>query len=269
MAQVTQELLKKQLEAFLAGLEPDKASDKYGYYMTLYLDELDELDGDGRNTEDDIALAVMQYPQLHDLARALIDKLTGYNSENRPMWAGDEEHAGAGLARELALAYAGDVERYARYVVTNDLNHEVYQADDIDAILKKWGVGSQTYLLMVARWFAPGQHADEQLEEYYEEMQEVFEDPAERDAFLGACARWFLEDWLGYQKVEHKKEELNQLFSELFDEVQYFEEYEQEHEDDDDFDYERDVYGPVVNKFVALVQAGKTPAFEQLTKGLA
>lgn len=262
------ELLKQQLEAFSQGVAPGTVKEEYGYYQTLYLDEIvNSLEERPWQVERVIAKEAIEYPELHDLMRKLVKQITAYNATpyQKPLWATDEDHAGAGPARELAIANKEDIETYADYYVTNDVNHEVYQIEDIEAILEKWGIGEATYPLLVARWFKPGQHAYEQLEEHFGDMEEVLEDPAQRDFFVKACANWFLKR---LEKEERAisfddKSELNHLFSELFDEVEYFEDYEDEHYEDEDFN-EDDIFGSVVENFFALVSAGKTPAFADL-----
>ena len=248
----------EQLEAFLQGVEDGKVSGERGYYETLYLDTVVGNTGEAKwKTERVVAREAIRYPELHGLLRQLVDRIARYNGMNiSPLWANDEEHAGAGPARELALAGEADIGRYIQYLVTNDLNHEVNQWDDIEAILQKWGIGQNTYPLIVARWFAPGQHGQEQMQKHLVALKENFRDAAERDIFLAECARWAATHGVD-------KEEVNDLLSELFEEVQYWEEYEEEQGDAEDED-EDAVFGPVVNRFYELVAAGNTPAFADL-----
>lgn len=266
------EILQKQLEILLNGFEDSKVDERY-YYQNLYLNELVEHAGDSSwEIERIVAREAVKYPELHELMRNLVKRITAYNNSGGicihgfyyPLHVNDEDHAGAGYARELAVANKKDIQTYIDFYLTNDVDHEVRQKSDIEAILGKWGICEATYPLLVARWFEAGQHGDEQVEEHLDEITEKFKDPAERDLFITACAHWFISSINNKHIINgDDKEALNRFFSALFDQVQHFEEYYAEHHSDEDFEEEH-MFGPVVKKFFTFVTAGKTPAFADL-----
>ncbi|MDF9824130.1 hypothetical protein M2475_000480 [Breznakia sp. PF5-3] len=273
--ELSKELLQKQIEILLHAIENGKI-DNRKYYPTLYLDDLinmaENSEESGYNVERMVAASAIKYPDLHNLIRNLVQQITIFNlkawDNYDDFWllhANDMDYAGAAYAKELAIANQNDIQTYIDFYLTNDVNHEVYQGKDIEAILEKWGVSEITYPLIVARWFEPGQHGDEQLEEYFDSMIEKFTDSSQCDLFIKACANWFLNR---IQKDSHEidfddKEMLNRLFSSLFDEVENYEDYMADHEDDEDFD-EENIYGSVINKFCDYVKEGKLPTYSDL-----
>lgn len=273
--ELSKELLQKQIEILLHAIENGKIDDR-NYYPTLYLDDLinmaENSEESGYNVERMVAASAIKYPDLHNLIRNLVQQITTFNlkawDNYDDFWllhANDMDYAGAAYAKELAIANQNDIQTYIDFYLTNDVNHEVYQGKDIEAILEKWGVNEITYPLIVARWFEPGQHGDEQLEEYFDSMVEKFTDSAQCDLFIKACANWFLKL---VQKNNHEIDEddktmINRLFSSLFDEVEHFEDYIDEHENDEDFD-EDNIYGYVINKFCDYIEKGELPTYSNL-----
>lgn len=268
-------LLQKQLEILLQEVENGKIDNRQ-YYPTLYFDELVEkaksVDESSWKVERMVASEAIKYPELHELMRNLVKQITVFNlnawNNYDDFWllhANDMDYAGAAYAKELASTNQEDIQTYVDFYLTNDVNHEVYQAKDIETILEKWDICEITYPLIVARWFEPGQHGDEQLETYFDSMIEKFKSPDQKDLFIEACANWFSNRIHNdkHEIDEDDKETLNNLFSKLFDEVQYFEDYMEEHADDENYD-EENVFGSVVEKFFDFVQTNKTPTFADL-----
>jgi hypothetical protein len=156
------EQLKRILKMAIIGM-PDyqKGDPFYNKYVAKVVgEEYAEYSYEERSGDENIAKAAIQYPELHDLMCELVEMVTCSNFREKTIWDEDEEHVGGAIARELALYNKANVALYAKFLSSNDLNHEVYQEQDIDEIMSKWGVCRETYPLAVVRWLAPGQHGD-------------------------------------------------------------------------------------------------------------
>lgn len=108
---------------------------------------------------------------------------------------------------------------------------------------------------MVARWFEPFQHGEEQLEAYFDVIIEAFEKEHERDLFIQACANYFIlhKNRKNITITTDDKEAANRLFSELF--VCY--------NDSTDSDKE-DIFERIVTNFFAFIEKNETSIFDNL-----
>lgn len=101
--------------------------------------------------EDILAIEAVKYPQLHAIMEKIVLRLTKFGEENDAIWGTEESVAGSGFARELAIADKKYIPLNYRFLLTNDMNHEVYQTDDIWLVCKKWDFAPETYPLIVFR----------------------------------------------------------------------------------------------------------------------
>lgn len=220
----------------------------------------EEFMDDFRSVDEAIAVNAIKYPELHPLMRQAIEAIiTATGKGTSKMWEDDQEQTGGAIARELALHNKEDIELYARYVATNDMDHPVYQYDDMEAVIEKWGIGKDTYPIMAINGLVnPGQHGDEFIDEYKDQLLELFKNTDEADAFIRACARAGIEGWNAYYPVERRTETVDILFSELFD-TPYHEDYKRTK----DFKH-GDQYAASARGFITAVTKGEYPTYEYL-----
>lgn len=101
--------------------------------------------------EDKLAIEAAKHPQLHSIMEKIVLRLTKFGEENDAIWGSDESVAGSSLARELAMVDKKYIPLNYRFLLTNDMNHEVYQNDDVWFVCKKWDFAPETYPLIVFR----------------------------------------------------------------------------------------------------------------------
>jgi len=214
MEQTKAEHFQGILEAAIKQLK-NEDMDKYEFYLFLpeeVWEESEEADEDFRSMDEYIACNAIKFPELHGLMRKLVAGITAYNNAEWPLWDQDEEHAGGAIARELALSNKEDVVLYARFVSSNDLNHEVYQSEDMCDILAKWGPCQETYALAAARWLTPGQH---RYEFDYSGISEVMANKTEADAFVAMVAKWFQEEWFPPYNIDKRYDDVVELLEKV------------------------------------------------------
>lgn len=161
-----------------------------------------------RSMDEYIAKNCIKIPELHYLMRKLVRSIEEYNIDELQIWDQDEEHAGGAIARELALCNKEDVIPYARFISSNDLNHEVYQAEDMQDVFNKWKPCKETYAIAVARWFTPGQH---RYEFNYQSICKAMKKESEADAFLEMVAKWFYEEWFPPYDIDNRRDDVIEL----------------------------------------------------------
>lgn len=253
-----EEKLTEILRNILAGLDPEKTSTEYGYYLSLFGDELPKV---ARSKEHSLACIGVEYEEMQELMREIVEAIIALNRRPfaRVLWEDDQEQAGSAFARELAFANKTDVVLYARHLATNDLDHEVYQIEDLQDIITKWGFCKEVYAAMAAR--IGGQHGEEFYEEYLDELQQKLEDPKERDDYIEMLARMYIERWKGedYQ-VEFARDLIDPIFSMLFGTPSVDDFWDNEPDD-----YEPgDEYSAMTRGFVAAVNEGRIPKYSEI-----
>lgn len=67
----------------------------------------------------------------------IILRLTKFGEENDAILANKESVVGSGFAHELAIADKKYIPLNCRFLLTNEMNHEVYQNDDIWLVCRK------------------------------------------------------------------------------------------------------------------------------------
>ena len=179
----------------------------------------DEWTDDCRSFDQALFTQAINYPELHGLMRQLVGKITEANNDVGELWDNEEEHAGANAARLLALSNKEDVILMAKYLASNDLNHEVYQDDDIHEVIAHWGLCRETFALIATRLLAPGQ-ASYTADNYIEELSALVKDDVIANALLEMFAKFFIEEWSVYgNSVEKRLEVLQEYFAGVFADI--------------------------------------------------
>ena len=131
------------------------------------------------------------FPELHELIHALV-RATAVGAHRHRAWADDETPTGAAGASSLALQARRWIPAYLQYLRECDLDHEVHQGAELDAIVQTHGWNDDTIALAVARLTCCcGQFGEEQVEEWYEEqgLDECLASDHGREAFLAEARR--------------------------------------------------------------------------------
>lgn len=141
-------------EGLFQGIESGIAEELENYesstYATIYGDMQEE---ERYSFEHVLAIEAIRYAELHELMRQIVVKITEYGEQGnfKQIWENEEVQAGGAFARELAMYNKDDIPLYYRYIKTNDLDHEVYQLDDMLAILTKWDYSLETMPILFYR----------------------------------------------------------------------------------------------------------------------
>lgn len=173
--------------------------------------------GSYRSVDEYIAVHAIKFPELHRLMCELVDFIADCNNQNT-IWDNEEEHAGGAIARELALYDKSNVALFARFISSNDLNHEVYQAEDMEAVVKKWGPCRETYSVVAARWLTPGQH---RYEFDYDAVSDTIKTKAQVEQVMEALAQWFSEGWYQPYNISTCYNDVIELMEMLFVQMNY------------------------------------------------
>lgn len=251
MTQGKLEYLQKVLQTAISKVKNREIEDSFEFYSSVYedWDEKENFFGEGdyRSSDEELACNAIKHTELHALMRELVQEITEYNNNTEEhLWDQDEEQAGGCIARELALVYKDDAVSFGRLLSSNDLNHEVYQAEDICDVLDKWGACKETYALVAARWYTPGQHRDEM---DYDEISKAMSDKAEADAFLQMNAKWFIEKWFRHYNANNCAEDIHELFEMILQPA---------------LELSDEQIDSMTDKFVELVNKGKSPVLNDV-----
>lgn len=211
--------LKKILLAAIENLENGEFEND-SFYSSLPKNLLDTIEESNnyRSIDEYIAIHAIKYPELHDLMREFVDYITDYNNQT-PLWD-NEEHVGGAIARELALYHKSDVILFARFITSNDLNHEVFQAEDMENVVEKWGACRETYSVIVARWLTPGQH---RYEFDYDSVIDSIKSKEDANVFMDAVAQWFNERWFLPYNIQNCYDSVVELLMMIFEQLNYTE----------------------------------------------
>ncbi|MFX3470803.1 tetratricopeptide repeat protein [Leptospira borgpetersenii] len=109
-----------------------------------------------------------------------------------------------------------NIENYINFLRSNDLNHEVYQSDDINALVEKWGWCQETLSLMAVRCFR-GQFGTDQFHEMMEAgLSEYLNLPGNMDYFLlRLCEEIKNEMWHETLDVSELVSQIPNIFEDL------------------------------------------------------
>ncbi len=115
------------------------------------------------------------------------------------LWLNDEAPLGEQAAYLLALHDVQYVPLYCEVLLQNDMDHEVYQAEHIDALVAKHGLDENIIQLMAYRVGAAyGQHGDH-IEQYQTQLFDYFaRNPALKTQFLHTAAQSVYQAHAGY-----------------------------------------------------------------------
>jgi len=183
----TKEQAQSALETIMNALNGDEVETFDWYFQfTPSFEDMYEEGNDFRSDEDVVAREAIKHAELHELMAQIVEKITELNFEIGEIWENEEEHAGAHIARELALHDKKYLPLYVKYIHSNDLNHEVYQTEDITDVIYEWGWCPETYLLFAARWFTPGQYFGT-----YNDMQEQMKSDEHLDMLFNGIQDFF------------------------------------------------------------------------------
>lgn len=163
VADLTKDHAQKILKSILKNMDEAEGFDWYNRFFPDFTD-IYEKRNKYRSSEHVVAKLALKHPDLHPLMVEVVEAIIEFNA-NEPLWEDEDEHAGAHFARELALYSREYIGLYTEYLASNDLNHEVYQSQDIQAIARKWSAtwDKDLYHLLLTRLFTPGQHYDEDI----------------------------------------------------------------------------------------------------------
>lgn len=140
------------------------------------------------------------FPALHDTIHALV-RATATGAHGHRPWADAETPTGGAGASALAQRSRRWIAAYLQYLRECDLNHEVTQADELDAIVQPHGWNEDTITLVVARLtHCGGQHGEEQVQQWQEEraLGDYLGTGEGRTAFLAEARRALVVPPRGY-----------------------------------------------------------------------
>jgi len=161
-------------------------------------------DGEVTMTEHAIYQRAATFPALHESIHRLVRATAAGAHRHRP-WADEETPTGAAGASSLALLDRRWLPAYLQYLRECDLDHEVHQAGELDAIVQAHGWNSDTLALAAARLVGCcGQFGEEQVEAWYEEqgLDEALATGEGLAAFINAAQREF-EAWAVGRPEDH------------------------------------------------------------------
>ena len=148
-------------------------------------------DGELAALEHAIYQQAAAFPALHERIHALVRATAQGAGGHRPC-ADEETPTGAAGATALALQSRDRIPAYLDYLRECDLDHEVLQADELDAIVQAHGWNDDTITLVVARLtHCCGQHGEEQVGAWLEEggLDEYLEADSGRAGLLAEMRR--------------------------------------------------------------------------------
>ena len=148
--------------------------------------------------------AIFQYGLL-DLAIQYLSGLIQIAKQGRPVWLDEENPAARNVALNLALYSKDYVPRYTEYLEWHDMDHEVYEHQDIDEIMGKYGWCEETLEVAALRaGIACGQKGMEQFEKLATEskLKEFLCNHGLMDDFI---FQLFLQKYLQHYKDEMKR----------------------------------------------------------------
>lgn len=142
-----------------------------------------------RMKEDDFFALVLAHSDLHGMAEQYVRAIIAHiRKTRRPLWAEEDRPLGLFVACRLALLVPGHVDLYAELLEVSDMDHEVYQEDQIALLLKTHGLNPQTLRLLAIRaTVAAGQVGEQQIDCFRSSLAKLFSaQPVLLDVFLSA-----------------------------------------------------------------------------------
>lgn len=167
--------------------------------------------------ERDFYIQALKHVELQKPILGYIRKIIDHNRKGPILWSSEEEHAGTHAVMALALFDKIYVKEYIDFLRTNDLDHEVYQSDDIQELIKRWGWCEEILSLAAARSFR-GQFGSDQLGEMLSEGLEEY--LIETDSISSFAEKICVEIRNDSSIPEEDYEEIVLIVSDAFEENQ-------------------------------------------------
>lgn len=146
-----------------------------------------------------------------------VRKIVDQNRKGPILWSSEEEHAGTHAIAALALFDKKYIQDYIDFLRSNDLDHEVYQSDDIQELIERWGWCEEILSLAAARSFR-GQFGPDQLGEMLSDgLEEYLMENDSLKSFAEKICKEIKSE-SSIQKEDYK--EWISIVSELFEENQ-------------------------------------------------
>lgn len=161
--------------------------------------------------------SALQQAEYQESILSYVRKIIEHNRNGSILWSSEEEHAGTHAAMALALFDKRYISDYIDFLRTNDLDHEVYQSDDIRELIERWGWCEETLSLAAARSFR-GQFGPDQLGEILSEGLEEY--LTETDSIASFAEKICEELRNDSSIVKEDYEEWIEIVSESFEENQ-------------------------------------------------
>ncbi|MDI7204116.1 tetratricopeptide repeat protein [Leptospira santarosai] len=158
----------------------------------------------------------VQYSEFHPSILKYVNKIIEQNLQSSILWSCEEEHAGTHAIMALALFDKKYIKDYVNFLRSNDLDHEVYQNDDIEELIRKWGWCQETLSLAAARCFR-GQFGTDQFHEMMDVgLREYLALPDKKDFFLlKLCEEIKGEMWYKELDVPTLVSHISDIFEDL------------------------------------------------------
>ncbi|MHA7060020.1 hypothetical protein ACWGOQ_0022525 [Aquimarina sp. M1] len=131
-------------------------------------------------------LATTKHPHLIPIVEKYIQKIIQKGNAHY-LWSNDENPVGLQATFSLAFVDKAYLELYQQLLMHLDMDHEVYQADQISVLAQKWGDTTEFLSLLAARCTSIcGQHGSEQFEYLIEEdyIPELLSNSEKKQAFI-------------------------------------------------------------------------------------
>ncbi|GAA3941058.1 hypothetical protein [Litoribacillus peritrichatus] len=163
---------------------------------------IDVFTPDGRVEEEEVFSKFVGNPILESKAANFISNVNIWSRANEAhIWQDDENPLAECTAYVLCLQDLKYIPLYIELLVQNDLDHEVYQNEHIEALIEKHGLCKSLLTLLAHRvGGACGQWGMDQVGEYKPQLLEYFnEHPEQRSLFLKTGFKSILDQHMGHQ----------------------------------------------------------------------
>lgn len=171
------------------GQEVDGEFKEYECAQALNNSEQTFFKGVGNSSELAFFTAAAEYPELHEIIIDYVELAVSSGAT----WIDEETPKGLHAAFALALKDEKYISTYIELLKGVDMNHEVYQMDQIAVLAEKWkSYDNGIRLLSVRCMTASGQHGDGNLSFFINNNEDFFEDREKKEKFL----RFFMLDVL-------------------------------------------------------------------------
>lgn len=146
-------------------------------------------------SEHDFTEQAMRFESLHPLLLDFVNA-TAHGPHDSRMWADSETPVGTSAMNALVMGDRSHLGAYIEFLRSCDLDHEVDQYGDLDAIIERHGWHHDTCALAAARLVScHGQHGGEQVGQWMESgLEDYLATPEGRSAFITVAMHEF-DSW--------------------------------------------------------------------------